>query len=98
MNATRKKIRLTLEIEVTAPVGEDHERAAWTAAIGVTPTLPGVAFGPADVVGIETEDEPCRKPEVEVIRSLADETWTAPHSLVHTKWEYATRIGHLSAN
>ena len=24
--------------------------------------------------------------------------WTAPRSLVHFKWEYVTRIGHLSAN
>src|ERR1700756_3247382 len=24
--------------------------------------------------------------------------WAAPHFLVHVKWEYATRIGHLSAS
>ena len=24
--------------------------------------------------------------------------WAAPRFLVHAKWEYVTRIGHLSAN
>jgi hypothetical protein len=54
---TTKKVRLTLEIEVSAPPAEDHERAVWTAAIAVTPTLQGVAFGPAKTVGVEAEDE-----------------------------------------
>jgi hypothetical protein len=56
MNAT-KKVRLTLEIEVSIPPTEDHERAVWTAAVAVTPTLPGVAFGPATIAGVEAEDE-----------------------------------------
>ncbi len=57
MNARKNKVRLTLEIEVTVPPGEDHERSIWTAAVDVAPTLPGVTFGRVETVGVEAEDD-----------------------------------------
>lgn len=61
MAATTKKVRLTLEIDVTVAADEDHERAVWTAAVAVNPTLPGVMFGQSGTVGVEAEDEPSRE-------------------------------------
>jgi hypothetical protein len=58
MAMTTKKIRLTLEIDVTVPAEEDHERAVWTAAVALGPTLPGVRIGQPAIVGVEAEDEP----------------------------------------
>jgi hypothetical protein len=46
-----------LEIEVTVPEGEDHERAVWTALAKVTPTIKGVTFGTVETVGVEAEDD-----------------------------------------
>lgn len=60
MAAMTKKVRLTLEIDVTVPAGEDHERAVWTAAVALGPTLPGVTIGQPAVVGVEAEDDPVR--------------------------------------
>src|SRR5215831_3794375 len=57
MAATMKKVRLTLEIDVTVPADEDHERAVWTAAVALGPTLPGVTIGQPAIVGVEAEDE-----------------------------------------
>jgi hypothetical protein len=61
MAATTKKVRLTLEIDVTVPTDEDHERAVWTAAVALGPTLPGVTLGQPAIVGVEAEDEPFRE-------------------------------------
>jgi hypothetical protein len=58
MATTTKKVRLTLEIDVTVPADEDHERAVWTAAVALGPTLPGVRIGQPAIVGVEAEDEP----------------------------------------
>jgi hypothetical protein len=58
MAATTKKVRLTLEIDVTVPADEDHERAVWTAAVALGPSLPGVTIGQPAIVGVEAEDEP----------------------------------------
>lgn len=55
MAAMTKKVRLTLEIDVTVPADEDHERAVWTAAVALGPTLPGVTIGQPAVVGVEAE-------------------------------------------
>jgi hypothetical protein len=60
MAATTKKVRLTLEIDVTVPTDEDHERAVWTAAVALGPTLAGVTIGQPAIVGVEAEDEPVR--------------------------------------
>ena len=60
MAATTKKVRLTVEIDVTVPEGEDQERAVWTATVVLGPTLPGVTIGQPVIVGVEAEDEPFR--------------------------------------
>ncbi len=85
MSATTRKVRLTLEIEVTAPVNEDHERALWTAGVTIIPTLPGVAFGLVEKVGVETEEERLSEKGVKSPPSVAQqatETQTTGASLV----------------
>jgi hypothetical protein len=73
MAATTKKVRLTLEIDVTVPTDEDHERAVWTAAVALGPTLPGVTIGEPAIVGVEAEDE--------LFRDVGAEAGTQPSHL-----------------